>query len=100
MSPAGHKSAYRIRRSVALLALFALAGVQLVSATHAFSHDELILTDVCGVCLQLEQLDEALVAHDAVGTDASPQSVEPFPGSGRLIAGSVRRYAARAPPTV
>ena len=80
--------------------MLALAGMQLVAASHQFSHDDLAPTDVCSVCVQLEQLDEAIVAHASSTAAVSVDTVIAEPGSVSDVPVEFRLYAPRAPPVI
>jgi len=91
--------AFLLQRS-ALFALLAIAGMQLVAASHQFSHDDLAPTDVCSVCMHLEQLDEAVVANVSAPAAASVDAVIADSRSVSPARVAFRLYAPRAPPVI
>lgn len=83
---------------VAVAALVAIAGSQLVFAGHQFEHDLDSMDDVCAVCLQIERLDQPPCDIPAASLPApvfeSPQAAPAVPG----VATAVSPYSTRAPP--
>ena len=86
-------------RKATLLALFALASMQLAMAGHQFDHAAASAVESCHVCVQADRLDDLAV-------DAAPQT-EFYPqvqiAPQQLIAttradASARNFNSRAPP--
>jgi len=95
--PSIARLAPRARRG-AWMALLALALVQITVAVHWSAHDPLTLEDRCGVCLQLDRLDQALsgsalaAAVPQTGHLVQSATFQAFPGI------APRYYPSRAPP--
>ncbi|MBT8077490.1 MAG: hypothetical protein KJO31_02895 [Gammaproteobacteria bacterium] len=81
------------------LALFALAWIQVSVAAHQFEHIAGEASDVCGVCLQLEQADEQLHGEPSETPSAdrgsSPTTLLPAAHA----SGDRLQAFARGPPT-
>lgn len=88
-----------LRWRIALLALVLLAGSQLTIAEHQFSHDDLV-TDACGVCLKLDQLDEAVPAAGGAPIIAVADRSTPCRPSRRPCDRAAHPYQSRAPPAI
>ncbi len=92
-----NKSA-RSKWYVAVAALVAIAGAQLVFAGHQFEHDLDSIDDICAVCLQIERWDQPPCDIPAASLPApvfeSPKVAPAAVG----VAGTVAPYSTRAPP--
>lgn len=91
---------FAIQRVRAFAVLLALVVLQVSYATHQFEHSVGDITNVCGVCLQLDRVDD-VIASTAFVIDASAGFVFPPPANrAGFVAGLVRTYQSRAPPLV
>lgn len=91
-----HTSISRWR--VALLVLLFAAGSQVVLAGHQFQHDDLLVSESCAICAQVEQQDvplPAAVHHIFTAPLALPSCAWQQSGDGT---GLVVHYRGRAPP--
>lgn len=89
---------YLRRWRIVLLALLCVAGSQLAIAGHQFQHDELLVSDSCAVCVQLEQLDGP--TPDVERAPAAPTTTTSACQSGTFVPtmSSFAHYYGRAPP--
>ena len=89
---------YLRRGRLVLLSLLCVAGSQLAVAGHQFQHDELVVSDSCAACVQLEQLDGPLS-----DLDAAPPLPSACAGVFQVVdvtpaAAPFTHYLGRAPP--
>jgi hypothetical protein len=95
-----HFRALGLRRACALSALLGLALLQLSLASHQFQHQGNDLLEVCGICMQLDRMDDSLAPAGPVllaATTASPWAVEWLQ---RAPSAPANYYQSRAPPAV
>jgi len=82
-----------------LLALFALASMQLAMAGHQFDHSAASAVESCHVCVQADRLDDATVDNAPLATYERQAHVEPqFSAAARIAEASGRNFNPRAPP--
>ena len=86
-------------RKATLLALFALASMQLALAGHQFEHSAASAVESCHVCVQADRLDDSVVESSPVTPVAGEQYNEPRQLAVAFVDDSVRRpFNSRAPP--
>lgn len=89
-----------LRRSFALSALLALTLFQVTAAGHQFQHQGGDLLEVCGICMQLDRMDDALSPDEPILLAALPALY--FVTHPQHVAATqfAVAYQSRAPPTV
>ena len=86
-------------RKATLLALFALASMQLALAGHQFEHSAASAVESCHVCVQADRLDDSVVESSSFTPIAGEQHSEPQQLAIAIVDDSVRRpFNSRAPP--
>jgi hypothetical protein len=88
-------------RKATLLALFALASMQLVLAGHQFEHSAASAVESCHVCVQADRLDDTVVEHTSFAHIAGEQHSEPQQLTVAFVDDTAYRpFNSRAPPTL
>lgn len=88
----------RLLRHLAVTMIVALGSLQVETALHAGEHESLEAADPCGVCLQLEQHDDAVADTPAVLTLALGAAPDTIQISQSVVSAAPRAFSARAPP--
>ena len=83
---------------IALAALLAIAGSQLVFAGHQYEHDLDSVDDTCAVCLQIERLDQPPCDNPAALLQAPVFQLPQIAPATLGISAAVSPYSTRAPP--
>ena len=92
------KAVFTKPRRFALLALLAIAWMQLSVAVHQFDHSTHAGTEACTVCIQLDRLDDVTVQGEAVRSTETIAAHVLIAHHGIDHSQQVRPYAPRAPP--